>query len=217
MQTDQTTKACAHCKQEKPLEQFGLVKGARHSRCKACRNAQRKSRYQENRDQELAWRASYVSNNQAKCSTYAREWRQRNPDVAREKSRRYYNSHRDQYRAHGLRSSREACRTLADSYIRKLIADGKQYDGREITAAEIEEVRARIQAKRAGTHPRRSAEQVREANREQLTKDRAQLTDSYIRRLIMVSKQHQPGTEITPEMLAETRARILAKRLKKGR
>jgi hypothetical protein len=211
MESNQSSKVCPCCKQDKPLDQFGRLRDGYQPRCKQCRNDQRKARYNENREKELTWRAQYVTNNPDKCAAYSKEWRAKNPEKARSKSRDYYHRHKEQYRQHALRLSREACRTLADSYVRKVIASLVGYDGHEITQVEIEHARQRIHDKRNGVVTRKGASDQRQTNRAYLATDRAELSDSYVRRLIQASKDYQGGT-ITVEMIEQARQRILDKR-----
>jgi len=206
------TKICPCCGIEKPISEYGKLRDGIQPRCKTCRNSQRKQRYEANRTKELEWRASYVAKNAERCAEYAKQWRANNPQRRQERSRTYYQENKDLCRSSNRQNSRSARERLADSYLRKVIAGHKGYDGSPITQAQIDEVRARILRKRA----ERSDPALRVANNTAShVKARKELADSYLRSLIRASRDYDGG-KITQAMLDTVRARILEKRQRRA-
>lgn len=117
------TKTCTCCKQEKPVDAFGVYahkasgKTYRHPRCKTCRSNQRRERYVQNHDKELEW-----------SKKHKRDFEEKN----------------------GIPYSRyfhKFVETMTDGYIRRLVA-ASGVKKEDITQEMIEARRQQIRAKR---------------------------------------------------------------------
>lgn len=198
-----THKTCPLCQRSLPLTEFGRLRDGYQPRCKACRNQQRKDRYNANRTQELEWRARYVAENPNKCAEYGRKWRANNSDRDRERDRNHYQANKKKV----LSAQRAAREQLTDSYVRKVITGHKGYRGEEITAERIEQARQQIRQRRLD----KAAAKANRDQRPARSGAESELTDAYIRRVIKKARDYA-GQDITDEMIKAARERIEDKR-----
>lgn len=114
-----------------------------------------------------------------------------------------------------LPSPAEKTQLVDDHYVIHCIKN-HNYDGHEITPAEIEERRALILERRAARKKEnRDPTNPWAYNQKQNDKYRDNLADHYMRHLIKTSRGYKGG-EITAEMIETKRQQVLAHRRKRG-
>ena len=88
-------KSCIICGELKPLSEYHIKTSnsdGKDNRCKICKCTQRKARYQERKEEELAVNRKWMENNKNRYLKYVREYYQRNKQhfTARTAKRRAY-------------------------------------------------------------------------------------------------------------------------------
>jgi hypothetical protein len=114
--SDDATKRCAKCREEKLLSEFGRDasrKDGLNPWCRACKSAAHTRYYQENREARAAWHRTHYQENRDAIRAQQRAARDADPEKVREqdrkKSRRWREAHTDEANE-STRQWREATR-----------------------------------------------------------------------------------------------------------
>lgn len=157
-----STKTCVTCLKEKMLDDFHALKDGkygRHSKCKQCRNMQRKERYTQNHEKELQWSSDhkkfgakqerclpkpYLTDAQREASK-KRKCEQSNAAVKRWIERKKANNTYLPYKRKVDATMRDR---LTSAYIRQLISRTDKIKTADITQEMVDARRIRVKEKR---------------------------------------------------------------------
>jgi len=89
------SKVCTKCKEEKPIEMFGMAKGKKRSWCKVCHNACNKLWLAKNRERKREIDRIYREVNKDEIYNRHKLWVEENRDKVNERNTKWRNENRE--------------------------------------------------------------------------------------------------------------------------
>jgi gas vesicle protein len=95
------TKICKTCGKEKPLSEYGVMKGTKDGlnyTCKECCNERARAYRKANSDKVRASVNKWQAANRERTNEITREWMKNNPEKVKANSKRHYEANKEKIR-----------------------------------------------------------------------------------------------------------------------